>query len=91
MTPRFSLTTDRTFQAAAWRPDRPGVVICDMWDTHHCRSAERRVRAMAPRMSRVVERLRERGARQGEKALTEGGRLARVFGSEQEHRPSVLR
>lgn len=38
------------------------VVICDMWDAHHCVSAARRVAEMAPRMNQVVGVLRERGA-----------------------------
>jgi len=62
MASRFSLKMDRTFPAAAWNPERSAVVICDMWDAHHCRSAQRRVREMAPHMNWVVERLRERGA-----------------------------
>jgi nicotinamidase-related amidase len=45
-----------------WDPARAAVVICDMWDAHHCRSAARRVAEMAPRMNRVVASLRAGGA-----------------------------
>jgi nicotinamidase-related amidase len=45
-----------------WDPGRCAVVICDMWDAHHCVSAARRVAEMAPRMNEVVAGLRERGA-----------------------------
>lgn len=45
-----------------WDPARAAVVICDMWDAHHCVSAERRTAEMAPRMDAVVAALRERGA-----------------------------
>lgn len=38
------------------------VVVCDMWDTHHCVSAARRVAEMAPRMDEVLSGLRNRGA-----------------------------
>jgi nicotinamidase-related amidase len=43
-------------------PATSAVVICDMWDAHHCVSAARRVAEMAPRMNDVVRALRERGA-----------------------------
>ena len=55
--------TDETgFQAGAWNPARTAVVVCDMWDAHHCRSAARRVGQMAPRMNQVLHDLREIGA-----------------------------
>ncbi|NKB65445.1 MAG: hypothetical protein GKR89_00150 [Candidatus Latescibacteria bacterium] len=38
------------------------VIICDMWDDHHCVSAAKRVVEMAPRMNEVVGQLRDRGA-----------------------------
>ena len=41
---------------------RSAVVICDMWDAHHCVSAARRAEQMAPRMDEVVAGLRDRGA-----------------------------
>src|SRR5688572_12114887 len=42
--------------------ERSAVIICDMWDDHHCVSAARRVAEMAPHMNAVVTRLRDRGA-----------------------------
>ena len=36
-----------------WDTARAAVVICDMWDAHHCASAARRAAAMAPRMNEV--------------------------------------
>lgn len=45
-----------------WDSARTAVVICDMWDAHHCISAERRTVEMAPRMNEVVSALREQGA-----------------------------
>jgi len=38
------------------------VIICDMWDKHHCVSAARRVAELAPRMNAVVADLRASGA-----------------------------
>lgn len=52
----------RTIVREDWDPARAAVVICDMWDAHHCASAERRVAEMAPRMNQVAAALREQGA-----------------------------
>lgn len=45
-----------------WRPQRGAVIVCDMWDDHHCVSAAHRVAHMAPRMNEVLAMLRARGA-----------------------------
>jgi nicotinamidase-related amidase len=45
-----------------WDPEGAAVIICDMWDAHHCVSAERRVAAMAPRANAVAAALRAEGA-----------------------------
>ena len=42
-------------------PEETAVVICDMWDTHTCKNAALRVAEMAPRMNKVVNKLREQG------------------------------
>ena len=43
-----------------WDPGASALIICDMWDDHHCSSAASRVVEMAPRMNEVVSELRER-------------------------------
>jgi nicotinamidase-related amidase len=48
-------------KTAAWDPARTAVVIVDMWDDHHCRSAAERVVQMAPHMNEVARAARERG------------------------------
>jgi nicotinamidase-related amidase len=45
-----------------WDAARAALIICDMWDAHHCVSAARRVAEMAPRVYEVVAGLREQGA-----------------------------
>jgi nicotinamidase-related amidase len=45
-----------------WDPARVAVVVCDMWEAHHCVSALRRVAEMGPRMNEVLTRLRTEGA-----------------------------
>jgi nicotinamidase-related amidase len=49
-------------KTAAWDPARTAVVIVDMWDDHHCRSAAERVAQMAPHMNQVVKAARAKGA-----------------------------
>jgi len=44
-----------------WTPTNAAVIICDMWDAHHCVSAEARVAEMARRMNEVVSTMREYG------------------------------
>lgn len=44
-----------------WDPQKTAIVIVDMWDDHHCKSAARRVAEMAPYMNRVVSAAREKG------------------------------
>ena len=41
---------------------RAAVVVCDMWDAHHCIAAARRVSEMAPHVNVVLARLRAQGA-----------------------------
>jgi nicotinamidase-related amidase len=44
-----------------WDPAKAAVIICDMWDAHHCVSAAGRVAEMAPRVNSVVTTLRAEG------------------------------
>ena len=46
----------------SWDASRTAVVICDMWDKHHCPDATARVAEMAPRMNEVIGRARAAGA-----------------------------
>lgn len=45
-----------------WKPEETAVIVCDMWDAHHCLNAVRRVEEMAPRMNELVKKLRASGA-----------------------------
>ncbi len=45
----------------AWEPTRTAVIVCDMWDAHHCVNAVRRVNELAPRIDRFIRQLREQG------------------------------
>ena len=44
-----------------WEPSRTAVVVCDMWDKHHCPDATERVGEMAPRMNQLIASLRAKG------------------------------
>ncbi|MEZ5402227.1 MAG: isochorismatase family protein [Bryobacteraceae bacterium] len=45
-----------------WPVARTAIVICDMWDAHHCALSAQRVGLMAPRMNQVIGAARGLGA-----------------------------
>lgn len=45
-----------------WDPARTAVIVCDMWDLHHCKNAVRRAGEMAPRMNDFLRKTRDLGA-----------------------------
>jgi nicotinamidase-related amidase/type 1 glutamine amidotransferase len=47
---------------AKWDAKKTAVIVCDMWDLHHCLNATRRVGELAPRMNRLLNEARARGA-----------------------------
>ena len=47
---------------AAWAPEKTALIVCDMWDLHHCLNAVRRGAEMAPTMDRLLKAARDRGA-----------------------------
>jgi nicotinamidase-related amidase len=44
-----------------WTGKQSAVIVVDMWDTHHCYNAVKRVEEMAPRMNEVLEKCRGMG------------------------------
>lgn len=44
-----------------WAAGETGIIICDMWDDHHCGNSVRRLEAMIPTMNRVVSAARDLG------------------------------
>jgi lysophospholipase L1-like esterase/nicotinamidase-related amidase len=44
-----------------WLPFRTAIIVCDMWDLHHCKNAVTREVEMAPRMNEVLEKARKDG------------------------------
>src|SRR5262245_27478410 len=51
----------RVEKALDWDPRKTAIVVCDMWDTHWCAGASRRVAEMAPRMNEVLKKARQQG------------------------------
>ena len=56
--PVVEVSTNRV----SWDPARTAVVVCDMWDRHHCPDATSRVGEMVPRMNAVLKEARSRGS-----------------------------
>lgn len=44
-----------------WNPKQTAIIVCDMWDLHHCKNAVIREREMAPRMNDLLEKSRAQG------------------------------
>ncbi len=57
-TNQFSIV-DKTVR---WDFSRTAVVVCDMWDKHHCPDATERVGELVPHMNEVIKAARKRGA-----------------------------
>lgn len=51
-----------THERQEWDAKKTAVIVCDMWDLHHCLNAVRRVGELAPRMNRFLKEARGRGA-----------------------------
>lgn len=49
-------------QTIEWDWRRTAVVVCDMWDAHWCRGAERRVAELAGPMNKMIRTARQHGA-----------------------------
>jgi nicotinamidase-related amidase len=45
----------------SWPTNETAIIVCDMWDLHHCHNAVIRETEMAPRMNDVLENARSQG------------------------------
>lgn len=52
----------RQLREENWAASDTAVIVCDMWDSHHCLQAVRRVGEVAPRMNALLVELRQHGA-----------------------------
>jgi nicotinamidase-related amidase len=44
-----------------WQPARTAIIVCDMWDAHHCLNAVRRENELVPVMDKVLAKARSLG------------------------------
>src|SRR5271166_6367755 len=52
---------DVVTRGVVWAPRQTAIIVCDMWDTHHCLNAVLRENELAPRMNEVLEKARGQG------------------------------
>ncbi|MDF9799412.1 nicotinamidase-related amidase [Catalinimonas alkaloidigena] len=45
-----------------WEPRKTAFIICDMWDKHWCKSANRRVGELAGPMNEIIKEVRKQGS-----------------------------
>lgn len=45
-----------------WKASQTAIIVCDVWDAHHCLNAVRRLEELLPTMNRVLETARAEGA-----------------------------
>ena len=52
----------RTIESpAAWQASETAVIVCDVWDLHHCRRAVERLEEFAPRIAKLCDTVRAAG------------------------------
>lgn len=44
-----------------WKASETAIIVCDMWDAHHCLNAVRREKEFAPVLNEVLSALRQQG------------------------------
>lgn len=59
---RQSRTWQRHETSEHWDPAKTAVIVCDVWDRHHCLNAVRRMTEFLPRMNELLTTCRSRGA-----------------------------
>jgi nicotinamidase-related amidase len=60
-TPAGSGKIEVVERSVDWNVAETAIIVCDMWDDHHCKIAAQRVGVMAPRMNAVLTAARDRG------------------------------
>lgn len=52
---------ERRIRAEKWSPTETAIIVCDVWDKHHCLNAVRRMEEFLPRMNDVLTKARDLG------------------------------
>lgn len=55
-------STPYTMRPVVWPAEKTAVIVCDVWDLHHCLNAVRRLEEFAPRLDALLQEARARGA-----------------------------
>ncbi len=53
---------ERATAQQTWAAAETAIIVCDVWDKHHCLNAVRRLEEFAPRMNDVLKQVRRCGA-----------------------------
>lgn len=53
---------ERRMRVETWPAKETAVIVCDVWDYHHCLNAVRRLEEFVPRLDVVLKKAREQGA-----------------------------
>ena len=53
--------TETRAKRMTWESNKTALIICDVWDYHHCLNAVRRLEEFAPRMNELVKFARSKG------------------------------
>jgi type 1 glutamine amidotransferase/nicotinamidase-related amidase len=48
-------------ESQSWKPGETAIILCDVWDSHTCENAVKRVNELTPRLNEVVLALRKTG------------------------------
>jgi type 1 glutamine amidotransferase/nicotinamidase-related amidase len=48
-------------ETKTWNPQETAVIVCDVWDAHHCLNAVRRMEQFLPRLNDVLTNARQNG------------------------------
>lgn len=63
---RYRYQNDKEFNLRvskeSWDTKKTAVIVCDMWDSHHCYNAVKRVEQLAPEIDKFVSEMRRKGA-----------------------------
>lgn len=52
----------RVTEPATWQMESTAVIVCDVWDQHHCYNAVQRLNEFTPRLNQFLAEARRRGA-----------------------------
>src|SRR5579862_5942304 len=58
---RSRANSDVREKVETWEAKKTALIVCDMWDTHWCKSASRRVAEMAGPLNEAVQQARAKG------------------------------